>query len=759
MKKLYTVKFLFTLVIAVFAMKLPAQIIVGGVPARFGIDADVKSNLHSYGTSMPAPAGSDDWFNNTGGSGLGVIDTSGATSIKTKLQAGENFLFEMPMAFAKFSTQNSIVMLDARYAHDNVGTDSTTFSQGKNGDDPSTWVTSPNGSVMLDKSDIVDTYIHLRRNGNVISGPNPSPLILIMGGSVYSSTGNHYMDFELYKNKIQYDRSTGKFSNSGPTSTGGHTRWEFRADGSVAELGDMQVSFSFSSASVSSLNIYIWVSLSDYNSVTPQKFDFVPNTFFPGTLSGYGYAEVSAKAASGALPVWGIVNSTGTSAAPFWGTNSKTGTGTYGYSTTYGTGEFAEVAIDLTALGTDPALNPYNNPCNPPFRRMLTKSRSSSSFSAALKDFTGPYEFVDDPMVVPDLIPPTTLTCYSPTVNINPKTVYPSPAIYEWSTSDGNIKTRTDSTAITIDKKGTYVLKTRSAQGCSSRSDSVLVDADQDKPNINAGGPYFINKNSNVAIKANPSSTNNPGPFGGSQGLTWQWTGPNSFSASTQTINAADSGTYLVTATEIRNGCSSSSYATVMFLSALPVRLNNFGGILINKNTADLKWSINSEDGNESYTLERSTDGIHFSQVYNTKALRVSSESNYGYRDDLTGITGNIVFYKVKIYSHSVSYSESNIIKLNLKDAPSQQSNHIISVVQNGNSTSPEVNYYSVANNTLMSLIVSDLEGKIIYRTQQQVNSGLNTIKLPSTFLKIRGVKVLAITLGTDKMNYKFIYN
>jgi hypothetical protein len=90
-----------------------------------------------------------------------------------------------------------------------------------------------------------------------------------MGGSVYSSTGNHYLDFELYKQKMRYNRATGKFENTGPAATGGHTRWEFRADGSVAELGDMQVSFSFSSASVSSINIYIWVSLSDYTNIIP----------------------------------------------------------------------------------------------------------------------------------------------------------------------------------------------------------------------------------------------------------------------------------------------------------------------------------------------------------------------------------------------------------------------------------------------------------------------------------------------------------
>jgi len=759
MKIFYTKGFIFLLIACITATNLSAQIIVGGAPARFGIDADVRSNQHLFGTSMPAPAGSDDWFSNAGGTGVGVIDTTGGTAIKNKLQAGANFLFEMPMAFPKFSVQNGIVMLDGRFAHDNTGNDSTTFTQGKNGDDPTTWGTSPNGSAILDKCDIVDTYIHLRRNGTVIAGPNPSPLILIMGGSVASSNGTHYMDFELYKQKMRYNRTTGKFENTGPTSTGGHTKWDFRGDASVSEIGDMQVSFSFSSANVSSLNIYIWVSVSDFNNVTPQKFDFVPGSFNAGSVSGYGYAEITSKSGTGPLPVWGVVNSSGVSAAPFWGTCNKGGAGANGYTANYGIGEFAEVGIDLTALGTDPAFNPNNNPCNPPFSRMLAKTRTSAAFSSALKDFTGPYEFVDDPMVPAALIQPTWLTCYAPTVNINPVTVYPSPAVYEWSTSDGNITTRTDSTAITVNKLGTYLLKTRSFKGCSSLSDSVFVDADLAKPVVDAGGPYYIsNKNPNAVLKGNNNvGVINP-TFGPSQGLIWKWTGPNSYMANSQTINASDTGKYVVSVTEVRNGCVASAMADVVMFSTLPISLTNFAALAINKNTIDLKWSAASEDGSENYSLERSIDGIHFTSVYSVGVTRVSLSSNYGFRDDISALTGTSVFYKVKIYSHSVLYTESKIVSINLKETTAQPHNYIVSVTQSGSNTSPVVSY-NAASSSLMTLIVSDVDGKILYRKQQQSNAGMNTVELPSSSLRNRGVKIVQVTLQNDNLSSRFIYN
>ncbi|MDQ6755869.1 MAG: hypothetical protein M3004_02950 [Bacteroidota bacterium] len=764
MKKFYTVKFILAILYTVGCSlsSISQTIISGGAPAKFGIDADVKANVHLFGTSMPAGAGSHDWFTSPGGSGIGVIDTTGASVIKTRLQAGQNFLFDMPMAFNRFQVQDGIMMLDARFAHDNVGIDSTTFGSAKNADDPTTWATNPNGSSILDKCDIVDTYIHLRRNGSVITGPNPSPLILIMGGSVYSSNGTHYMDFELFKQKMSYNRSTGKFINSGPSWTGGHTRWEFRPDNSVDEIGDMQISFSFSGTAVSSLNIYIWVSKNDYQNLVPQKFDFVANSFYPSnTTPNYGYAEITSKQPGAPLPVWGVVNTAASTASPYWGSFSKNGAGINGYTASYGAGEFCEVAVDLTALGTDPAFNPYNNPCNPPFSRMIAKTRASSSFSAALKDFTGPYSFVADPMIPPDLIQPNVLACNVPTVNINPLSVYPSPAVYEWATRDGNILTRTDSTGITVNKQGTYVLKTRSYIGCSSLSDSVIVSKDDYKPVANAGGTYYLTALNPIALLqgGNVAASNYLTPFGYSSGLDWDWTGPNSYHKYTQYSDAEDTGKYTLTVTEKRNGCTASAVASVVMLQAsspLAVKLTNFAGILSSKNTVDLKWTTATEDGTENYILERSIDGINFSKVYTIHSAKNSNESNYGYRDDVTGISSTgVIYYRIKMYTHSALYSISKIVKINFKSDLNH--GYITSVVQNAKSNAT-VNYYSVIS-APMNLAVSDVDGKILYTTQTKAVSGINTVQIPVQYLQTIGLKVVEIIISAEKFNYKFISN
>ena len=761
MIKFYFVRSLMALlIILIGSINSQSQsIIPGGAPARFGIDADLKSDTFAFGSSMPSAVGTDDWFKKAGGSGLAVIDTTGAAYAKSILQTGRDFIFTMNANYPRFSIQNGNLLLDSRYARDGAMVDSTYFSgNAQNGQDPTTWPGSTSPGSPLDKCDIVDTYIHLRRDGTVLTGPNPSHLYLMLGASMVATTGSHYMDFELYKQDMWYDRVTGKFKNTGPTWSGGHTIWQFDATGTVIEMGDMQVSFTYSSASVSSINIYVWVPQYVYNTVNPKYFDFVPNSFIQGSVPGYGYAEITANQPGAPLPVWGLVNPVAI-AAPTWGTTSKDlgNAGNNYYSTNYAPGQFAEIGIDFTALGTDPAYNPFNNPCTPPFTRVIAKTRSSASFSAALKDFTGPFPFVVDFTPPPAITPPAHLACNIASVDVKPDTLV-SPGEYLWTTPDGNILTRSDTPFIKVGAIGKYVLQTRTFLGCSSRSDSVTITKDDNKPVANAGGPYYVTLLNPIAQLqgGDAAASNYSTPYGNSQGLTWKWTGPLNFLTNTQVSDADVVGTYTLTLTELRNGCTATASANVVFLSTLPIKLNTFAAAPVNKNTVDVKWTATSEDGNEKYILERSVNGTIFSPVYNIAASKASSLSNYGYRDDITGLTTtNFIYYRVKIYSHGALYSISNVVKINSKS--DQLHNYISSVIQSGPKTSPVVNFYSAVAAPVLLKVV-DVDGKVLIKNYVQTNIGLNSVALPANQINTLGVKFIEMTIQQDKLNYKFFF-
>jgi hypothetical protein len=346
-----------------------------GVGANFGIEADTRSGDVLSGVLT------DDWFYN-GISGAGVVDEATAISngYAAQLSAGNNIAFDLSQSIPNYASNSGYIWYSTRYGRDytNLGSnDLTTFTSGKNGDDPTTSWGAGSGSVPS-KTDIVDTGVHMRRDGVNVT----DDLWVDMMVSTLSSAGNHFIDFELFVSEIALSGSG--FTNSG--SQEGHTAWTFDGSGNVTNIGDMVIGFAYSGGGVSGLEIRIWVDRSIFN---PGSSPGGTSTFTWGSNidggSTYGYGEIIVPA--GAL--LNNVNALST-AAPPWGT-----TNTSGYTANYNSNYFAEVGVNFTQLGFDPrALFGSGAACDAPFSAIITKSRTSSAFTSSLKDFAGPYDFL-----------------------------------------------------------------------------------------------------------------------------------------------------------------------------------------------------------------------------------------------------------------------------------------------------------------------------------------------------------------------------
>ncbi|WP_072764658.1 Ig-like domain-containing protein [Arenibacter nanhaiticus] len=347
-----------------------------GVGANFGIEADVHSGDILSGLST------DDWFYN-GSSGAGVVDEATAITMgyKAQLMANNNIAFDLRQSIPNYATNGGYIWYSSRYGRDYVNISSpdlTTFIGGKNGDNPNTsW---PIGSGQVpDKSDIVDAGVHMRRNGINVTDDLWVNLMI----STLSSSGSHFIDFELFVSELQ--TTSNGFTNSGAQE--GHTAWVFDTSGNVITIGDMIIGFSFGGSGVSGLEVRLWV---DRTVHKPGTSPGGTSTFTWGNNidggSTYGYAQIVVP--PGAL--LSSVNSLLSKDGPPWGTAD-----TKGYVDDYGKGVFAEVGVNFTKLGFDPrALFGTGAACDSPFSAVLAKSRTSESFTSALKDFAGPYVFL-----------------------------------------------------------------------------------------------------------------------------------------------------------------------------------------------------------------------------------------------------------------------------------------------------------------------------------------------------------------------------
>lgn len=437
-----------------------AQITTPVIKANFGVDADLRANYFNGAVNSAV----DDWFNNgTAGTGQYMIDTTGAAAVVAGYAsnpASRMFSFSRLMQPLPYSLVNNRIVLDAVFHRDFHGTDSTVFASGsnKNGMSPASW-SCPVAQNIPDKNDILDVFAHVRR-----AGPNITDSLWMFGGiSIVNTTGNRYFDFELYQTDIYYDRPNRVFRNFGPDA--GHTSWLLDGSGNVLQAGDIIFSAEFGGGGLNNIEARVWTHISSL-SVTPVNFNWGGQ--FDGASSGaqYGYASIVPKTA-GAFYT-GIQSPANTWAGPFslvLQDNSVV--------TNYTANQFMEISVNLSKLGIDPGTF-SSNPCGTPFRRVLIKTRSSSSFTAELKDFVWPFSMFNYPPVdaYTDILyfcetfPPTTIQVYNP----NPT------SIYTWSTTNGNIVGSNVGTSIVVNAPGSYVVTQQLHAQCLAYStDTVTI--------------------------------------------------------------------------------------------------------------------------------------------------------------------------------------------------------------------------------------------------------------------------------------------
>jgi hypothetical protein len=470
-------QFLLSILFSLIVFMGSSQITSPAIRANFGVDGELRANFFNGFIS----AGNDDWFNNlTGAPGASIIDTTGASFILSRYAsnpASRMQPFFRGMRHPQFSVVNNRLLIDGIFIRDHHGDDSTVFASGgnKNGMSPQSWST-PVSQGIPDKNDILDMMMHVRRDG-----PDSNDSLWLFGGiSIANTTGNRYFDFEMYQTDIVYNKPSRSFTGYGPDA--GHTSWTFDAMGNVTKAGDIIFSAEYSSSSLSFLEARIWVHKNALLT-TPVAFNWGGSFDGDGSGAVYGYANITPKTA-GAFYT-GLQCGNNTWAGPFGlvlQDNSVV--------TNYNARQFMEFSVNLSKLGLDPLIT-VNDPCAMPFRRILVKSRASTSFSAELKDFVGPFSFFRAPAV--DIATNFPIICGATGVSniwiTNPLIT----SLYTWYTTNGNIVGDTIGPSITVDQPGIYIVKQLLMDSCgtSYARDTIVIRQDLNCTTLASGLHYF----------------------------------------------------------------------------------------------------------------------------------------------------------------------------------------------------------------------------------------------------------------------------
>jgi hypothetical protein len=457
MKKLYLV-LLLLLARPYFS---DAQIITPIIKANFGVDGELRCNFFNN----LVQSGNDDWFKlpATTGTGQFVVDTTGAAGILAGYISNpesRKLPFYRSMRFPNYAVINNRLLIDAYFVRDYHGDDSTIFASGsnKNGMSPASW-SCPVSQSIPDKNELLDIMLHVRR-----AGPNVTDSMWLFGGvSIENTTGNRYFDFEMYQTDIYYNRATRMFYNYGPDA--GHTRWQFDAAGNIIKPGDIILTAEYSSSALSMVEARIWVHQSAL-AINCPGFNWTGSFDGDGAGAVYGYAGITPKTA-GAFYT-GLQSIANTWAGPFQlvlGDNSMV--------STYTARQFMEFSVNLSKLGLDDNRIFGGDDCMMPFRRVMVKTRASTSFTAELKDFVAPFDFFMAPRA--EVETETPIICDTGSIStisiINP---IPT-SIYQWTTPNGNIIGPTNGTSIVVDTPGIYIVAQYLQAACSMYASDTIV--------------------------------------------------------------------------------------------------------------------------------------------------------------------------------------------------------------------------------------------------------------------------------------------
>ena len=165
-----------------------------------------------------------------------------------------------------------------------------------------------------------------------------------------------------------------------------------------------------------------------------------------------------------------------------------------------------------------------------------------------------------------------------------------------------------------------------------------------------------------------------------------------------------------------------------------------------------LDWAALCRQEIDYFIIERSTDRNNFSMAFTTPGSPVLNEVElYNGIDDITGISSDLIYYRLKsvmksgriILSNIIAIKRSNASSLEMKILPNpvtDQLQLLVNIVKNGNA----------------DIAILDGTGRIVYHYKESLQKGSNTIVYTSVINLPEGMYYVKIQVDEVSIIQKF---
>lgn len=155
---------------------------------------------------------------------------------------------------------------------------------------------------------------------------------------------------------------------------------------------------------------------------------------------------------------------------------------------------------------------------------------------------------------------------------------------------------------------------------------------------------------------------------------------------------------------------------------SFPVTLSSFTAILADKNSVNLKWTTKQEINSNRFIIQRSINGVDFTNIGNVKAIgNSSSATNYNFTDNnIMNLTVQKIYYRLQQIDNDGKWKYSDVQVVNIKSAVNK-----ISVYPN-----PVSDVLHVNGNDIASITLYDVNGRLAMLFNKFPNNTINTALL-----------------------------
>ncbi len=232
---------------------------------------------------------------------------------------------------------------------------------------------------------------------------------------------------------------------------------------------------------------------------------------------------------------------------------------------------------------------------------------------------------------------------------------------------------------------------------------------------------------------------------------SYSWTpGPIAGNPINITPPISTSTTYTCTITDAC-GITSANSISITTSACLPIKLTSFDAEVINNEIVELKWVTETEVNNNFFTLERSSDGINFENLFKVDGAGNSNVTLSYQKNDSDPLLGTS-YYRLKQTDFNGDYEYSNIISVTL-----DRNFDNISIYPN-----PLDEYgYLTFNSKIDGYVkveIMNIIGEKIHEKKYDTKIGSNKIKFSSKKMT-QGVYFFKISNNTGTSSFKIAKN